>query len=162
MELRTYTGLWNVEKRLYKFYDIDLPYPVSLKQLGLLIGTGVPWVLLMTILHIPFAPPFGHLLWIAPPALLTWWANKPVAEGKKLFDYVTAQASFWLRPKSYAALEPVPDIPDTHRVTAMTWRRHNLDEEAIRAEQPYIHEPEPSVPTESASPGAGRRPFGRR
>ncbi len=106
MELRTYTGLWNVEKRLYKFYDINLPYPVSFKQLGIAVFSAVPWFVLMAVLRVPFGPPFGHVLWLAPPIILAWWGNKPVTEGKNLFDYIFSQVAFWLKPRHYAALTP--------------------------------------------------------
>lgn len=121
MELRTYTGLWNVEKRLYKFYDISLPYPVSVKQIGILIGAAIPWLFLMSTLGVPFAPPFGHILWLAPPVALAWWGNKPVAEGKNLPDYIQSQLSYYLGHRNYTALTPNPKNGTRHTVTVHTW-----------------------------------------
>lgn len=108
MELRTFTHLWQVERRLYKLYDYTLPMPVSVRQLGIVAGAGIPWVILMKILHVPFAPPFGHLIWIAPPALLAWYANKPVAEGKRLSELVLSRLRYWGQAKRYARLAPAP------------------------------------------------------
>lgn len=121
MELRTYTGLWNVERRLYKFYDINLPYPVSIRQIGMFFGSVIPWFALMSLLNVPFAPPFGHLIWLFPPALFTWYSNRPVAEGKRLVEFGSSQARYLLSPKTYAALRPVPR-PAPTAVHGATWR----------------------------------------
>jgi hypothetical protein len=126
VEMRTYTSLWNIEKRLYRFYDMNLPYPVSIKQIGALFGFGIPWLLLMNIIGLPFAPPFGHLIWLAPPVVFVWYSNRPVAEGKKLFDYVYSQARYFLGPRQYADLAVLPGSQEGGRtlVRARFWRRH--------------------------------------
>lgn len=120
MELRTYTGLWSVERRLYKFYDINLPYPVSMRQIGLFIGSVVPWFALMGVIGVPFAPPFGHLLWLVPPGLFTWWANRPVAEGKKLAEFASSQAKFLFGQRIFARLTPVQK-PKASHLTGRVW-----------------------------------------
>lgn len=102
MEIRTYTNLWNIEKRMYRFYDVNLPYPVSLRQIGTLFGIGIPWIGLMVLLGIPFGPPIGHAVWIFPPAALVWLSNRPIAEGKKLMDYSLSQIRYFLMPRTYA------------------------------------------------------------
>lgn len=125
MELRTYTGLWNVEKRLYRFYDINLPYPVTLRQIGVLFGFGVPWVFLLAKAGLPFQPPLPYLLYLAPPLLLAWQSNRPVAEGKTLVDYAMSQIMFAISPRTHAALTPIPDRAHRHRVHCSTWRHDN-------------------------------------
>lgn len=123
MQLKTYTGLWNVENRLYKFYDINLPFPIPVKQLGIGIAAFVPWLFLMNLLGISFHPPFGEIIWIAPPALLTWWSNKPVAEGKKLFDFLSSQFIYFFGPKTYSALAPMKIDTPPVIVKGHLWRR---------------------------------------
>lgn len=125
MELKTYTNLWNVEKRLYKFYDINLPYPVSVKQVGIFIGTVIPWIFLMNILSIPFSPPW-NAVWILPPFAIAWYANKPVAEGKTLIDFIGSQIVFFFSPRKYSDLKPEiektkPD--ETIQLSSKVWRR---------------------------------------
>lgn len=126
MEMRTYTSLWGIEKRLYRFYDMNLPYPVSIKQIGTLFGFGIPWLLLMNIIGIPFAPPFGHLIWLAPPAAFVWYSNRPVAEGKKLFEYLSSQARYFFSSRHYADLVPFAPSEDgaEAKVWSRAWRRH--------------------------------------
>ena len=129
MKLRTYTGLWQVEKRIYKFYDINLPYPVTIKQLGLFFGSLIPWILLMALIGVPFAPPFGHVIWLAPPIFIAWFANQPVAEGKNLVEYVTSQVSFLLGQRTYASLAVVPKNETRHHVHGTTWSKQQPSEE---------------------------------
>lgn len=105
MQLRTYTNLWKVEKRLYKFYDVNLPYPVSLRQIGTFAGSAIPWWLLMSLLHVPFASPW-HLIWLAPPAAVMIWANRPVAEGKTFTDFIISQIKFFFGHRVLNALRP--------------------------------------------------------
>lgn len=126
MELRTYTGLWQVEKRLYKLYDISLPYPVSVKQIGIFIASAVPWMTLMAILRVPFENPwFG--LWLVPPVMFVFYANRPVAEGKTIIDFLASQIRYYLGHRSYAALVPVEEKPKTHYWQAYAWRRTTSD-----------------------------------
>jgi hypothetical protein len=139
MELRTYTHLWHVERRLYKLYDFTLPMPVSVRQLGIVIGSGVPWFILMKILHVPFAPPFGHMIWLAPPAILAWYANKPVAEGKRLFELLRSRVRFLGQARRYARLSPTSAKPVTVHARVHVWR-------STTAPQEPSHEPPQGAP----------------
>jgi hypothetical protein len=122
LQLRTHTRLWNVEKKMYKFYDFTLPAPVSLRMMGIFFATALPWIGFCAIIGIPFAPPFGHLIWIAPPAMLTYAGSKPVAEGKKLGELLASQASFYVREsRAYAGGREVIE-PDTIHLRSEVWR----------------------------------------
>lgn len=123
MQLRTYTGLWNVEKRIYKFYDFALPYPVSVKQIVTFFVSGLVWFSFMGIIHfIPFNQTWW-LLWVAPPVAIAMYASRPVAEGKTLFDFVFSQARFFLRPRVYARFRPIESEITQRRLYARAWSR---------------------------------------
>ena len=122
MQLRTYTGLWRVEKRLYKFYDVALPYPVSIKQVGVFLVAFVPWIVLMTLLRVPFGNSVGFLLYLAPPFAVAWYSNRPIAEGKTLWDFVFSQLRFLLGHKAYASLTPTDPKPRTYEIVGNWWR----------------------------------------
>lgn len=122
MQLRTYTGLWGVEKRLYKFYDIALPYPISVKQLGIFMVSAVTWWGLMALLQVPFDPPW-NVVWLAPPFLITYYANQPVAEGKSLADYVISQVKYFTGERVYTALNPSKKDVEKQHVFVKTWKR---------------------------------------
>jgi hypothetical protein len=122
IELRTHTRLWQVEKKLYKLYDYTLPMPISLRMLGIFLLTVIPWAVFCSVVGIPFAPPFGHLIWIAPPAGLTYLGSKPVAEGKKLGELLVSQVSFYVsQHKTYAGMAP-HSAPDFVHMRADVWR----------------------------------------
>lgn len=105
MEIRNYTSFWNLEKKVYSFYDIQLPVPLSLRVLGVFVGTGIPWWGLMMLLHIPLSPPW-FLIWLIIPGGLAWVGNKPWFEGKTLLGYVRARIQYLFENKSYKRLEP--------------------------------------------------------
>jgi len=127
MELRTYTGLWATEKKIYRFYDVNLPMPVSARQIGILLGSAIPWIALLAFIGVPFEPPLPYLLYLAPPVLLTWWSNRPVAEGKGLVDFVRSQIMFLASPRTYAALTPIPEQARPVRLTGTTWSAKSDD-----------------------------------
>lgn len=106
IELRTHTGLWHVEKKLYSFYDVQLPFPVALRQIVIVIGLGVPWWWLMATVGVTFGPPFGHLLYLAPPGLLAWASGKPLMEGKTIGGLIGSQLKYFGEARKYARLRP--------------------------------------------------------
>jgi hypothetical protein len=125
IELRTHTRLWQVEKKLYKLYDYTLPVPISIRMIGIFLLTSIPWIGFCVAVGIPFAPPFGHLAWITPPALLTYFGGKPVAEGKRLGDLLVSQVSFYVRQhRTYAGLCP-HNAPDRVYLRVDVWRSAN-------------------------------------
>ena len=115
--------MWSVEKRLYKFYDVALPYAVSVKQVVVFAAAAAPWLLLMSGLKIPPQNPYGFILWVAPPVAITFAATRPVAEGKKLFEYLGSQIRFWFGGRTYAALKKTVAIRETP-LTVDVWTRH--------------------------------------
>ena len=76
MDLPTYTNIWRIEKRLYKLYDLRLPMPLPLVQIGVFVGVFVPWVLLLMLIGVPLKTPW-HVLYLVPPGVLTWLATDP-------------------------------------------------------------------------------------
>jgi len=121
MQLRTYTGLWKIERRLYKFYDISLPYPVSLRQLAVFLGTGIPWIGLLAAIGFPLETPW-HVVWIAPPVIATIIGNRPIAEGKTPVDWLTTQTRFLMSPRTFHGLHASTE-PDRVRLSARVWTR---------------------------------------
>lgn len=122
MELRTHTSLWHIERKMYKLYDFTLPMPISVRQLGIFFGFGLPWVLFLKIVHLPFSSPW-HLVWIAPPVLVAWYANKPVAEGKRLGELISSTVRFWTQPRRFLRLTPAKAKDQTISVWGQTWKR---------------------------------------
>lgn len=118
MQLKTYTSLWNVEKRIYKFYDVNLPFPISVKQIGLTIAIFIPWLLLMNLLHVPFSAGIGSIMWLGPPAGLIFFAIKVPLEDRPLLEFAVSQIRFFLSPRERCALQPMAAKPVARNVTS--------------------------------------------
>lgn len=121
MEIKTYTNMWNVEKKLYNVGDIKLPFPIAFKALGLFVVFFVPWLGLFFFLGIPFTQQ-THFFWWLPPAVLTWLGNKPIFEGKSIIQFARSMIGFAFRAKIYTAIEPKkPFVGRRHGVVAQYW-----------------------------------------
>ena len=120
MDLPTYTSIWRIEKRLYKLYDFRLPMPLPIGQISVFAAITVPYVVLLTVLGLPF----NHtLIWlyILPPGLLTWLATRPVLEGKRLPELVKSQVRFVTEPRVWCRMAQSTER-DVVVVTARAWR----------------------------------------
>lgn len=105
VEIKNYTPFWALERKVYSFYDIQLPVPVSLTVLGVFVGIGIPWGFLMFLLQVPFTTPW-YLLWLIPPAGLAYMANKPIFENKTLVEYLISRGKHLMENRRYKRLEP--------------------------------------------------------
>lgn len=106
MEIKNYTSFWNMEKKLYALWDIQLPFPISLRVAGVFVGTIIPWGVLMWILHVPLTDGFGLLAWLAPPILLAWVSGRPILEDKTIIEYATSRLKYLRENRHYKRLEP--------------------------------------------------------
>ncbi|TDB70875.1 conjugal transfer protein, partial [Actinomadura sp. KC216] len=120
MDLPTYTNIWRIEKRLYKLYDLRLPMPLPLVQIGVFLGVFVPWILMLRFAGIPFESPW-HVLYIVPPGVLTWLATRPVIEGKRLTELLISQTRYLAEPRTWCRLTPIRE-PREVVIVARVWR----------------------------------------
>ena len=147
MDLPTYTSIWRIEKRLYKLYDFRLPMPVPVGQIAVFAAITVPYVILLTILGLPF----NHTLfwlYVLPPAVITWLATRPVLESKRLPELIISQVRYLGEPGTWCRMAPLAEKDDVV-VVGKVWRR---DEEVQRspAEAPAL--------APAAAPAPARRP----
>ena len=147
MDLPTYTSIWRIEKRLYKLYDFRLPMPVPVGQIAVFAAITVPYVILLTILGLPF----NHTLfwlYVLPPGVITWLATRPVLESKRLPELIISQVRYLGEPGTWCRMAPLAEKDDVV-VVGKVWRR---DEEPQRspAEAPAL--------APAAAPAPARRP----
>ena len=158
MDLPTYTSIWKIEKRLYKLYDFRLPMPVPVGQIAVFAAITVPYVILLTILGLPF----NHTLfwlYVLPPGVITWLATRPVLESKRLPELVISQVRYLGEPGTWTRMAPLAEKDDVV-VIGKVWRR---DEERSRTpgEAPALA---PAAAARQVGPGpaaAGRADGGR-
>ena len=111
MDLPTYTSIWRIEKRLYKLYDFRLPMPVPVGQIAVFAAITVPYVVLLTILGLPF----NHTLfwlYVLPPGVLTWLATRPVLESKRLPELIISQVRYLGEPATWCRMTALTEKDD--------------------------------------------------
>lgn len=97
-KVKSYTGIWNVEKVLYSINDFNLPFPITFSQMA--------WFVLTEFLIILFAdlPPLNliegaFLKYFGIPVALTWFMSQKTFDGKKPYSFLKSMTTFCLRPK---------------------------------------------------------------
>ena len=147
MDLPTYTSIWRIEKRLYKLYDFRLPMPVPVGQIAVFAAITVPYVILLTILGLPF----NHTLfwlYVLPPGVITWLATRPVLESKRLPELIISQVRYLGEPGTWCRMAPLAEKDDVV-VIGKVWHR---DEEQVRSPAAA------PVPAPATAPAVARRP----
>ncbi|BFQ96382.1 conjugal transfer protein [Enterococcus cecorum] len=97
-KVKSYTGIWNVEKVLYSINDFNLPFPI--------IFTQMAWFVLTEFIIILFAdlPPLNmiegaFLKYFGIPVALTWFMSQKTFDGKKPYSFLKSMLAFAFRPK---------------------------------------------------------------
>lgn len=101
-KIKSYTGIWNVEKVLYSINDFNLPFPITFTQMA--------WFVMTEFIIILFAdlPPLNmiegaFLKYLGIPVALTWFVSQKTFDGKKPYSFLKSMTMYALRPKvSYA------------------------------------------------------------
>lgn len=110
MEIRTFTNFWNMEKKIYSIYDLQLPVPVPIKTVAVFGAIGLPYWFLLNIFSVPFGlNGLLIIIWVAPPAIAAFFSNKPIFQGKNIIDFTKSQFNFILESKNYKGLTPATE-----------------------------------------------------
>ncbi len=98
-KIKSYTGIWNVEKVLYSINDFNLPFPITFTQMA--------WFVLTEFIIILFAdlPPLSmiegaFLKYFGIPVALTWFMSQKTFDGKKPYSFLKSMVAFAMRPKT--------------------------------------------------------------
>lgn len=97
-KIKSYTGIWNVEKVLYSINDFNLPFPITFSQMV--------WFVLSEFIIILFAdlPPLSmiegaFLKYFGIPVALTWFMSQKTFDGKKPYSFLKSMTTYAVRPK---------------------------------------------------------------
>ncbi len=162
MDLPTYTNIWRIEKRLYKLYDFRLPMPLPVGQIAVFMVIAVPYILLLSLLGLPFS---HTLVWVyvLPPGVLAWLTTRPVLEGKRLPELVTSQVRYLMEPRTWARMSPLAE-QDEVVVICRVWRAAAppASEPAVATEAAEVAEAAAPMPAAGqARRATTRRPAAR-
>ena len=97
-KLKSYTGIWSVEKVVYAINDFNLPFPVSLSQMAWFV------VSLLLVILLSKLPPLNlikgaFLKYLGIPLFLTVFMNGKSFDDKKPHSFIKSVLLFLLRPK---------------------------------------------------------------
>ena len=92
-KIKSYTGIWNVEKVLYAINDFNLPFPVTFTQ--------ITWFVITEFIMIVFAdiPPLSmiegaFLKYFGIPVAFTWFMSQKTFDGKKPYSFLNRRYVF--------------------------------------------------------------------
>ena len=97
-KIKSYTGIWNVEKVLYSINDFNLPFPVSFSQMAWFVLT------LFAVMLLGNLPPLSmiegaFLKYLGIPVAVTWFMSQKTFDGKKPYGFLKSLLLFSIRPK---------------------------------------------------------------
>jgi TcpE family len=95
-----------------------MPLPVG--QITVFAAITVPYVLILTLVGMPFSHSWVWL-YALPPGVLTWLVTRPVLEGKRLPELVLSQLRYVAEPRTWCRMMPVAER-DRVIVIAQVWR----------------------------------------
>ncbi len=95
-----------------------MPLPVG--QITVFVTIAVPYVLILTLVRLPFSHT-SVWLYTLPPGVLTWLVTRPVLEGKRLSELVFSQLRYVAEPRAWCRMMPVAER-DHVIVVARVWR----------------------------------------
>lgn len=105
-KIKSYTGIWNVEKVLYAINDFTLPFPVTFTQITWFVITEFTVILLgdlppLSLIEGAFLKYFGI------PVALTWFMSQKTFDGMKPQTFLKTAFSYLLRPKETYMENPI-------------------------------------------------------
>lgn len=130
MEIKTYTNVWNADRKMYRFQDINLPMPISFKQIGLFATGAVVWFPFMALFHVPIATSWGAIMWFSVPVGLAWGGNKPIFGGKTIIQALGSLFKFFIEPPILIDMEKplVMEAEGIELIHAKVWTNYKDSE----------------------------------
>lgn len=97
-KIKSYTGIWSVEKVLYSINDFQLPFPVTFTQMAWFVIT------LFAVMLFGNIPPLSmiegaFLKYLGIPVAVTWFMSQKTFDGKKPYGFLKSLFLFTMRPK---------------------------------------------------------------
>ena len=138
-KIKSYTGIWNVEKVLYAINDFNLPFPVTFTQ--------ITWFVITEFIIILFGdiPPLSmiegaFLKYFGIPVALTWFMSQKTFDGKKPYSFLKSQITYALRPKITYAGKAVKLQKETFNETITAVRSVKYVPDKIYWQQPCLEQ----------------------
>ncbi|MDQ0416525.1 hypothetical protein J2Z48_000692 [Croceifilum oryzae] len=124
-QIRVYNQVFRIEKTVYSVQGIQLPIPVSYRQLAFFAGTLFLMFLLNEI------PPFSWvdyylIKFIGIPLLVAWFFTRKTLDGKAPHRFLIRFLEYRSQPKYFARYQEIPVEKKAryHYTGTVVYRRH--------------------------------------
>lgn len=97
-KVKSYTGIWSVEKVIYSIQDIPLPFPLTVTQ----IGWGLATLMFMFVFgNLPILNLIDNALikYIAIPIGITYFMSQRTFDGKRPYSFLKSMMLYLIQPK---------------------------------------------------------------
>ena len=92
-KIKSYTGIWNVEKVLYAINDFTLPFPVTFTQITWFVITVFAVILLGDFLPLSLIEA-AFLKYFGVPVALNWFMSQKTFDGKNPYSFLKPPITF--------------------------------------------------------------------
>src|SRR6266487_611474 len=106
-----------------------MPLPVG--QIAVFTAIAIPYVIILTVLGLPFNHT-SFWLYVLPPGVLAWLATRPVLESKRLPELIVSQVRYLGEPRTWCRLAPLAE-KDEVVVVARVWHRAEVEPAGLTA-----------------------------
>jgi hypothetical protein len=127
LDLPTYTRLFEVERKLYKIFDLELPRPVGMLEALAFLSTALVIMLAMAVFGQGISAE-NAFLYIVPPGVASWLASQQfdLTDAKRPHVWALAQLRFLMEPRHLVRLEANKE-PHHLRVEQEFWQPLGAD-----------------------------------
>ncbi|SRR6476620_4846968 len=125
--VKVYTPLMRYDKILFAIQDLELPFPVTYRQIGFFFGTLLFMILFVHLPGLGFLESSWLINYVAIPIAATWFFTKFKLDGKAPLRYIHDYIRFKLMMGIYNRYEKI-DTPDQYKYTTVVTYRNKGDE----------------------------------
>lgn len=125
--VKVYTPLMRYEKILFAIQDLELPFPVTYRQIGFFFTSLAAMFLIIHLPGLGFLQSSWLINYIAIPCGLTWFFTKFKLDGKSPHRYIWDYFMFKQSAGIYNRYQKA-DTPDKYEYKTVVTYRHKGDE----------------------------------
>jgi hypothetical protein len=111
--IRVYNQVFRIEKTVYSIQGVQLPLPVSYRQMAFFAGTLVLMVVLNKFPPLSWVDYF-LIKFVAVPAGVAWFFTRKTLDGKAPHRFLLRVAEHWFSPHHFARYREIEKPGDSH------------------------------------------------
>ena len=127
VNLPTYSRLFEVERKLYKIFDLELPRPVGLLEAAAFLATLTVVIIIMTLLGQGLNAS-NAFMYVVPPGVAAWVVSQQfdITDAKRPHRWMVGQLKYLVEPRHLVRLDSQSE-PARFRVERSYWQQLGAD-----------------------------------